>query len=207
MKNTQDMRGLFYITKGQYKPNKRDTLNTDGYDPEDPNTKEWYQLRDCKTHHCIGCGSDFNRVLQGVYNTIIRYKQARNYFKHVDDTTTEDYYRTHYLGKPPYTPEQRTKRGESGRSARVSPDMKVLLDAVYKDYGDYYNTYIEKMEDEAYKYLASQTPLGKTKKILGKTKRPSTPPRNTTPTPVETPTPQKKSSGKAMVLKPHKIKR
>lgn len=207
MNTTQDMRGLFYIVKGQYKPNKRDTLNTDGYDPEDPNTSEWYQLRDCKTHHCVVCGRDFNKVLKGVYTLIITYKVARNYFKFVDDTTTEDYYRTHYLGKPPYTPEQRAKRAESGRSARLSPPMKELHDLIYDDYGDYYREYIREMEDEAYKYLASQTPMGKTKKLLGKTKRPSTPSRKTPPTPVETPIPPKKSSGKAMVLKPKKFKR
>ena len=204
------MRGLFYITKGQYKPNKRDTLNTDGYDPEDPNTREWYQLRDCKTHHCMACGSNFDKVLQGVYTIITKYKEARKYFKFVDDTTTEDYYRVHYLGKPPYTPEERTKRAEGGRSARVSPETKVLFNAVYRDYGDYYSDEIREKEDEAYKYLASQTPMGKTKKLLGKTKRPSTPPRRTPtppPAPVETPTPSKKSSGKALVLKPKKFKR
>lgn len=207
MSTVQDMRGLFYIVKGQYKPNKRDTLNTEGYEPDNPSTVEWYQLRDCKTHHCIACGSNFNKVLKGVYTAITKYKGAKVYFKYVDDTTTEDYYRTHYLGKPPYTPEERTKRGEDGRSARVSPEMKVLFNRVYEDYGDYYREYIIEMEDEAYKYLASQTPIGKTKKLLGKTKRPSTPPRTTPPTPVETPTPPKKSGRKSMVLKPKKIKR
>ena len=207
MSTVQDMRGLFYIVKGQYKPNKRDTLNTEGYEPDNPSTVEWYQLRDCKTHHCIACGSNFNKVLKGVYTAITKYKVAKVYFKYVDDTTTEDYYRTHYLGKPPYTPEERTKRGEDGRSARVSPEMKVLFDKVYEDYGDYYREYIIEMEDEAYKYLASQTPIGKTKKIMAKTKRPSTPPRKTPPTPVETPTPPKKSGRKSMVLKPKKIKR
>ena len=38
MNTTQDMRGLFYIVKGQYRPNKRDTLNTDGFNPDDPNS-------------------------------------------------------------------------------------------------------------------------------------------------------------------------
>lgn len=208
MNTTQDMRGLFYIVKGQYRPNKRDTLNTDGYNPEDFNTSEWYQLRDCKTHHCIACGSNLRKVLRGVYTCITRYKTAKTYFKYVDDTTTEDYYRTHYLGKPPYTQEERTKRGEDGRSARVSPEMKVLFNRVYEEYGDYYRDMIEEVEDEAYKYLASQTPMGKSKKILAKTKRPKTPPRTETPTPVVEKTPPKKKSGaKSIVIKPHKIKR
>lgn len=173
MNTTQDMRGLFYIVKGQYRANKRDELNTDGFNPDDPNTHEWYQLRDCKTHHCYCCGSNFDKVLHGVYTAIIKHKTARGYFKYVDDTTTEDYYRVHYLGKPPYTPEQRNKRAENGKSARVSPATKELYDMIYRDYGDYYTDQIGEMEDEAYRYLASQTPFGKTKKLTSKVRRKS----------------------------------
>lgn len=209
MNTTQDMRGLFYIVKGQYVPNKNGVLNTKGFNPEDSNTPEWYQLRDCKTHHCFSCGSDLEKVLQSVYKVIVYHKTARSYFKYVDDTTTEDYYRVHYLGKPPYTPEQRNKRAESGKSARVSPSTKELYTMVYKDFGHYYEDLIEEMEDKAYKYLASQTPLGKTKKILGKTKRKTKSEVivNETPkTPVEVKDSNTKKS-RGVVLKPKKIKR
>ena len=64
----EDMRGLFFIVKGQYrKDNDPDGVCISGYDPNSPNTEEWYQVKDHITFHTFACGSDLNKVAHGVY--------------------------------------------------------------------------------------------------------------------------------------------
>ena len=176
---SDDMRGLFFIVKGQYREgatpsfvNKanNETNYLGGYDPCDEDTEEWYMLLDCKTFHCVSCGSKFDKVLKGVYNTIIKYKGvAKKYFKHVSSITSDDYYETHYLGHTPLTPEKRAKKAE-GRCPRVSPQMRCLYERIYNEYGDFFSAEIEKMEDLAYSELVEERPYKKSKKLVSKTK-------------------------------------
>ena len=174
-----NMRGLFFIVKGQYKKSARpsvvnsvskDTMWLGGYDPYNADTEEWYMLMDNKTFHCVMCGSDLKKVLQGVYDLIIRYDGvAKKYFKHVSSTTSDDYYETHYLGHQPLTHDQRVKKAE-GRCPRVSPVMRCLYESVFKEYGDFYIEEVEEMENKAYNDLKTKETPKKTKKLIGNRK-------------------------------------
>ena len=175
---SDDMRGLFFIVKGQYRKTEPSFINKvtndksyiGGYDPYDDSTENWYQLMDCKTFHCLACGSDFNKVLKGVYTAIVAHKgQAKRYFKHVSSITSDDYYEVHYLGKRPLTPEQRAKKAE-GRCPRVSPVMMELQKHIYDEYGEFFREEIEKMEDLAYNELVEERPINKTRKLVSKNK-------------------------------------
>lgn len=187
------MKGLFFIVKGQYKKGAKpsflnkvtnETSYIGGYDPSDDTTSEWYMLMDSKTFHCITCGSDFNKVLKGVYNVILKHKgSAKRYFKHVSSITSDDYYETHYLGKTPLTPEKRAKKAE-GRCPRVSPTMRELYEHIYEEFGDYFSDEIKEMEDLAYKDMKEDTPIHKSRKLMSKM-RPKDVVKKETP--VETP--------------------
>lgn len=186
------MKGLFFIVKGQYKKGVKpsfhnkvtnETSYIGGYDPSDDTTSEWYMLMDSKTFHCIACGSDFNKVLKGVYNVITKHKgSAKRYFKHVSSITSDDYYETHYLGKRPLTHDQRVKKAE-GRCPRVSPTMMELYKHIYEEFGDYFSEEIEEMEDIAYDELKEEKLHNKSKRLMSKVKPKSV----KTKTPVETP--------------------
>ena len=181
--DNNSMRGLFFVVKGQFRKGvepsfvnqaTNDVSYIGGYDPSRPETSEWYMLLDKVTFHCVACGSDFNKVLRGVYTIINRYKgDAKKYFKHISDTTSDDYYETHYLGKRPLSREEVVKKAE-GRCPRVSPVMRSLYSAIYSSYGQYYSEEIEEMEDLAYhdleEVLRESKPINKTKKRLAKTK-------------------------------------
>lgn len=170
------MRGLFYIVKGHYTKGGASFLNTvsssvsyiGGYDPQDPNTTEWYMVRDYETHNCVYCGGSIERAVDSIYTIIKRFKgSAKKYFKFVSDTTTDDIYEVRYLGHRPLTQEQRTKKSE-GRCPRVSPVDKCLYDCVYQEYGFFYRDLIEEVEDRAYEELREEKPINKTKKRLAK---------------------------------------
>lgn len=175
------MRGLFFIVKGQYAKGVEPSFNNrvtnekgylGGYDPYSADTREWYMLLDCKTFHCVACGSDLKRVLRGVYTTILKHKGvAKKYFKHVSSITSDDYYEVHYLGKSPLTPESRAKKAE-GRCPRVSPAMRELYKHLYDTYGDFFRDEVEEMEDLAYSELAEERPINKTRKLMSKSKTP-----------------------------------
>ena len=176
------MRDLFFIVKGRYTKGVEPSFINDvtsevsyvgGYDPERPDTDEWYMCLDKVTFHCTSCGSDLNKVVKSVYNMIMKYKgSAKKYFKHVSDTTNDDYYETHYLGRSPLTLEQRNKKLE-GRCPRVSPPMRCLNNAIYSWYGNYYKDLVQDMEDKAYKDLKEvikqSKPINKVRKIMKKT--------------------------------------
>lgn len=177
------MRGLFFIVKGQHKRNVKPCFTNKltqeinyigGYDPHNEDTVEWYQLVDCKTFQCLACGSDLNKVLNGVYNIIMRYKGvARNYFKHISDTTSDDYYETHYLGHAPLGHEQRANKAE-GRCPRTSPIMREVYRHIYEEFGDYFSDEVKEKEDLAYKDLKEKgkgvlnKPKDKARKLVTK---------------------------------------
>ena len=177
MNNKDSMRGLFFIVKGQHKRDN-DEVSISGYNPYDPQTSEWYMLMDSKTFHCVSCGSDFNKVLEGVRTSINRHKGvARNYFKHVSKVTSDDYYEITYLGHRPLNDVERAKKAV-GRCPRVSPKMRAIYQRVYDTYGDFYEDEIREMEDLAYSALKERSrPLGKTKTLKKSTKVVMTPPK------------------------------
>lgn len=176
------MRDLFFIIKGQYRKGVEPSFVNDstgdvsylgGYDPERQDTAKWYMCIDKVTYTCVSCGSNLDKVLNSVYNTIMKYKgSAKKYFKHISDTTNDDYYETHYLGKSPLTPEQRSKKAE-GKCPRTSPSMRCLYNAVYEYYGYFFNEQVQEKEDQAYKDLEEvikeSKPINRTRKIMRKT--------------------------------------
>lgn len=166
----EDMRGLFFVIKGQYKKdNSSDGVCVSGYDPYAPDTEEWYMVLDNTTFFCVSCGSNLKKVIRGVYNNIVKYKTRKNYFKQVCTITSEDYYEVHYLGQPPLTIEQRNAKME-GKCPRVSPAMKVLYTKIFREYGDFFDDLVREQEDLAYEALKGQTPFKKSKKLVKKTK-------------------------------------
>lgn len=177
------MRDLFFIIKGQYRKGLEPSFmnkvsgevsHIGGYDPYSKDTENWYMLVDKITFQCMSCGSDLEKVVKGVYTAIVKRKgSAKKYFKHVSDTTSDDYYETHYLGRTPLNHDQRQKKAE-GRCPRVSPIMRELYSAIYHEYGDFYRDLIEEQEDRAYhdleEWVKENKPINKTKKRLAKTK-------------------------------------
>lgn len=157
--NSESMRGLLYIAKGQYKKSGKSFLNTasgdvsyiGGYDPEV--AEEWYMLRDRETHHCLSCGRDLDKILSVAKNTIKRFKgSTKRYLKFLSDTTSDDTYDVRYLGMTPISKEERARKSEKG-SPRVSPVDRCLFDCVYQEYGMYFQREVEKVEDEVFDFL------------------------------------------------------
>lgn len=112
---------VFYIIKGQYRrvapsvvvpaSGKREeiTVFLGGYDPENPNTHEWYMLMDSDTHTVHTASADILTVLAGLYNAITRYHTRAK----MVSVTREHMTATSY--------------------AQETTDLEV-----YKKYGDYY---------------------------------------------------------------------
>lgn len=192
---SEDLRGVFFIVKGQYKKgvspcfvNKatNDTSWIGGYDPTREDTEEWYMCLDKYTYQCLSCGGDLKKVVKSVYNTIVKYKDLKHYLHHVSKTTSDDTYERKYLGHSPLTPDQVTKKAE-GRCPRVSSAMRCLYDEIYNTYGDFYSDLVKEMEDSAYRDLKDSTPFRKAKKLVKKI------PTNNTVV-EKTPTPPKKEA-------------
>lgn len=180
----QDMRSLFFVVKGQYSKgaepsfvNKAtgDVNHIGGYDPFNSTTTKWYMVLDNKTFNCVACGGNLDKVLKSVYKTIKTYKGvARNYFKHVSEVTSDDYYEVHYLGRAPLTHDQRVAKAE-GRCPRVSPAMRCIYERVFSEYGDYYEEEVQEMEDLAYselkEELANNNVVKRSKKLISRSKK------------------------------------
>lgn len=174
------MKGLFFIIKGHYcrglSPayiNKvtGETGHLGGYNPYSEDTEEWYQVLDRKCFNTIYCGSDIHKALSSVQNTIVRFKGvARNYFREVSKTTSDDYYEVHYLGHRELTPEQRTKKCE-GRCPRTSPVMADMYRNIDSLYGDYMCDEIGAAEESAYERLKSERPVNKSRRLLQRTRK------------------------------------
>ena len=145
-----DMRGLFFIVKGNYKRGlepsffnevTKGTNYLGGYDPEDENTEEWYMLLDNVTYMCNSASSDFDKVVRCAYTLIKRHKG--NLDKYVR---------------------------EMNSIRKVSASMRCIYEEVYKHYGDYFEAEIEEMEDLAYSELREERPIHKSRKLVAKTK-------------------------------------
>ena len=176
---SDDMRDMFFIVKGQYRkgvaPSFVNNVSGDvswvgGYDPYSDDTEEWYMVLDNKTFHCVACGGTLKKVLDSVYNVIVKHKgDAKRYFKYLSTITSEDYYETHYLGRRPLTHEERVKKAE-GRCPRVSPIMRCLYENIYKEYGDYFSDEVKEVVERAYQDLEDRKPHNKARKLVSKTK-------------------------------------
>lgn len=174
-----DMRGLFFIVKGQYRKGvEPKVINSatgnetyiGGYNPHSDDTVNWYMLLDRKTFRCCACSNDLNKVVRSVHTIIMKYKGvARGYFKHISQTTSDDYYEIHYLGHKPLTHMEREKKGKN-KYPRVSPVMRCLYEEVDKRWGDYYEDLITEMEDLAYEDLKGEKPVNKSRKLVSKHK-------------------------------------
>lgn len=141
----EDMRGLFFIVKGQYRKGAGDsvvnrvtgdTMYLGGYDPEDPETPEWYMCMDRERYIPFCCGSDYNKVLNSVRKTIARYKTRDKYFRMV----------------------------RSLSQTTQSPIMVEHYKRVEEEFGDYFNDDIERMEDLAFGDVRNSDPVLRARK-------------------------------------------
>lgn len=165
----EDLRGVFFIVRGQYRRNKGVKFFNDvseeynhigGYDPEDPTNEEWYMLLDNITYTTLACGSNLDKVVRCARGYITKYKTRDRYLKML-------------------------KSLEYG--TKVSPIHKRLMTEVYNTYGEYYQHLIDGVVGEAYKEVHDEmvNPLLKksrkrfTKKTtLDKGESTLTPPKN-----------------------------
>lgn len=174
----EDLRGLFYIVKGNYQPIAPKVMCGDGverfiggYDPCKENGKEWYRVLDNEVFFCSYAGGDYSKALEVIKNQIVHFKSRKRYFKWVSEVSSEDYYFTHYLKKAPFTYDQHLKRCE-GRTPRVSVAMKALEREILNEYGLFFNEDVEIIEDEAYDKIDAKEKMLETKRSKLKLKKP-----------------------------------
>ena len=150
-KQEEDLRGVFFIVKGQYKRNcgqsfvnsaTGDVNHIGGYNPSSEETSDRYMVLDNITYNSVYCGGDFNRAVKSIGNVIKRYKTKARYLKELKERDTR---------------------------SNVSKPMRCIYEAIYNTYGDYYDEYIEEQEDLAYGDITFKTPLQRTKDIKKKT--------------------------------------
>ena len=136
---TNTMKGLFFIIKGSYKRGVEPTFLNPAtetphsigcYNPEDPNTEEWYMLVDCETFTCACASMKLERVLEGLKNTIEKYKGSR-----------ESYLRI------------------IREIRRVPPSVEVLYRTVYEHYGDYFSDLVADIEEQALENVRKNKPV------------------------------------------------
>lgn len=186
---TEDMRGLFVILKGQYRKGvgecvtnrvTGDTMWLGGYDPDSPDTEEWYMLMDRERYVGFCCGSSLEKCLQGVYNNIRKYKTRKRYMKVLDKI-------------------------ENGHQSPIMLEHYKIID---REFGFYYQDQIEEMEDKAYKDIKEDDPVLKARKRARRHSTLHLAKRDTTKTPETTPeVTLKHLSGKkkGLVLKKRKV--
>lgn len=168
----EDLRGLFFIIKGNYKNVAPKVACGDGierfiggYNPTD--SEDWYIVLDTETFFCSYAGGNYERALEVIYNQIVYFKSRKRYFKWVSEHTSEDYYFIHYLGRAPFSKDEHMKRCE-GRVPRVSVPQKHLYRAIYNEYGHYFDDDIQIKEDDAHDVI--QDKLQKSKGVKPKIK-------------------------------------
>lgn len=173
---SEDLRGLFYIVKGNYKDRGEKVECEDGvaryiggYDPNDEDTEEWYRVLDTETYFCSYAGGDYEKALSVIYNQIVKFKSRKKYFQWVSEVSSEDYYFIHYKGASPFSRDQHMKRCE-GRVPRVSKAGKALEKEVYMRWGHIYDGDVLMIEDKAYNKVEEKENINSKKKIKLKNK-------------------------------------
>ena len=160
----EDMRGLFFIQKGQYRKSGLCVTVKDGheyeerylggYNPNGPDTDGHYCVMDRITFHSIYGGSSLNAALDCLTRCIVNYhNDPELYFRDICEVTNEDFYTRHYENGTYYSETVLKKKSEDGKSWRTSPHMKRLGYAVSKIYGDFFSDEIQKAEESAIKIL------------------------------------------------------
>lgn len=145
-----DMRGLFFIVKGQYEKGVKPSFINEvsdnesfigGYDPENKNTQEWYRLMDRKTYTTLCCSGDLDNVLRGVYKYIKKFKgNTKKYLEFLDG-----------LDNP-----------------FLSPTMRCMYEHIDNLFGDYFSDEVRKMEDLAFNELHEEKTVIKSRKLVSK---------------------------------------
>lgn len=141
---TEDMRGLFFIVKGQYRKGEGKKVVNDvsgdymwlgGYDPtlKDTPSTRWYMCLDRETYTVVCCSSSLEKVLGSVKHLITKHKTRGHYLHSLGDTKT-----------PPITAE--------------------LFRAIDNEFGDYFRERVEEMEDLAYEVIKDNDPVLRARK-------------------------------------------
>ena len=146
-----DMRGLFFIVKGQYRKGVAPSYMSEvtdsvthigGYDPNSVDTTEWYMLRDNKTFNCVSCGSDLNKVLESLDKVIRRHKgSVKRYLKSVER-----------------------------RGATISPATLEQFKHIYDEYGDWFSDEVNEVVESVYEDLKGENVVNKSRKLVSKSK-------------------------------------
>lgn len=163
-----DMKGVFFIVKGQYRRRGEVFYNDvsgeknylGGYDPESEDTVEWYMLLDNITFNTWASGCDLNKILLCARKYIKKYVSRDRFLASLDTM-------------------------EGGKN--TSPIHARLMREVYNTYGDYYEDKIEKVVGDEYEVLKDtliNPYFKKTKRLFKRVKNTSV---ETPRTPVETP--------------------
>lgn len=143
----EDLRGVFYILKGQYKhhlepawtnPVTETTNWCGGFDPSLSTTEEWYMLVDSLTLTCHRASSDLDLVVRGVEYTITKYK-TREHFERVMRSLNF---------------------GVASKSTKALDEHLIHL------YGHHFTALVKEQEDLAYKHLRENHPALKARKKL-----------------------------------------
>lgn len=159
----EDMSNLFFIVKGQYAKRAPRVMVHDGkdfqevyiggYDPSRAKVEQ-YMVYDKVTFHCIYGGSSLEKALDCIKRAVVTYKNnPENYFRMVGESTNEDFYYRHYLGKAPYSESRLKKEAENGKSWRTGTSLKRLLFAVEQSYAFTYEDAVYNAYEESLKTL------------------------------------------------------
>lgn len=151
---SEDMRGLFFIVKGQYEKGVKPSfinsvsgneMSVGGYDPENKNTQEWYRLMDRKTYTTLCCSGDLDNVLRGVYKYIKKFKgDTKKYLEFLNGLD----------------------------NLFSSPTMRCMYEHIDNLFGDYYSDEVREMEDLAFSELKEErNPVRKNRKLVSKHKK------------------------------------
>ena len=150
---SEDMRGLFFIVKGQYEKGVKPSFINEvsdnesfigGYDPENKNTSEYYRLMDRKTYTTLCCSGDLNTVLKSVYKYIKKFKgNINNYLSFIKNMETP----------------------------MPSPIMRCMYEHIDNLFGDYFSDEVRKMEDLAFNELHEEKTVIKSRKLVSKHKK------------------------------------
>ena len=155
-----DMRGLFFIQKGQYSKSGTCVTVKDGgeyeeryvggYDPNAEGTVSHYCVMDKITFHTVYGGSSLEKALECLEKVIINYgNNPERYFEAVSESTNEDFYYRHFQGLPGFSDATAKKRVEDGRSWKSSIHTKRTGYAVYKLYGRFFEDVVYDTEERA----------------------------------------------------------
>lgn len=133
IKNADSLRGVFFIVKGQYSPDKKPAIEIDSnqvfvgcYNPESASTKEWYRVIDNRSFRCVYASSS----LEGAFKTIRDFLwQFRTYGKYA-------------------------QAFNDSISGKIPASEIILGKAVYAMYGKYYAENIRAIEEEVYEEIS-----------------------------------------------------